>query len=428
MHDQRSNPGARYPLAELKSKSSKYPMLHAIRDRRSRLKILCVTPWFPARPGEQRGNFVYDSVEALSLLGHQVTTLVCEPWRPKFAARLAAEWGQESVNPDNYKPQHDVRTTFHGAIPRNYLRPISNAMLELQVGRVVRGLVAELKPDIIHGHTESLAPVIARVGKELGIPTAITLHGINTEPKLRTARHHSYIGRGLANVSRVILVGRPLERYFSEIIGDTSHVRVVHNGFRAATIRFENGDRARKDLRFISVSNLQEGKGIDLTLKALGALAVEGRGNWTYTVVGDGPQSGELKTLAANLNLTDKVTFTGAWPHARIFELLRHADVFVLPSLPEAFGIAYLEAMSAGLLAIGVAGQGPEAFIRHGRSGLLLEGNGLHALTSCLRGVIDDPASWQAAAFEGQRVATQDFTLRQHALHLTEVLVEACQG
>jgi glycosyltransferase involved in cell wall biosynthesis len=111
---------------------------------------------------------------------------------------------------------------------------------------------------------------------------------------------------------------------------------------------------AERALHFVSVSNLHEGKGIDLNLEALSRLHRDGLTNWTYTVIGDGNQRADLQALVHEFGLDSKVEFAGARPHEEIPQYLAAADVFILPSYREAFGIAYLEAMAAGLLVVGV--------------------------------------------------------------------------
>ena len=178
-------------------------------------------------------------------------------------------------------------------------------------------------------------------------------------------------------------------------------------------------------MRFISVSNLAEGKGIDLTLQALAALPGDTPRDWNYTIVGDGPQRPSLEKLAADLGLASRVTFTGAWPHGRIYEQLFAADIFVLPSYREAFGIAYLEAMAAGLLAIGVTGQGPGAFVTSGETGLLVEPRSVPDLAGALAWTLHHPEEARTLADRGRRRAITEFTWRKHGMAMSRVLAEA---
>jgi teichuronic acid biosynthesis glycosyltransferase TuaC len=86
-----------------------------------------------------------------------------------------------------------------------------------------------------------------------------------------------------------------------------------------------------------------------------------------WAVVGDGPERGRLERLATELGLADRVRFTGALPPAQAVEEARRAAVFVLPSVDEAFGVAYIEAMAGGVPAIGCRGEdGPEEIAASG--------------------------------------------------------------
>lgn len=91
------------------------------------------------------------------------------------------------------------------------------------------------------------------------------------------------------------------------------------------------------------------------------------------------------------------------------------ADVFVLPSYREAFGVAYVEAMAAGLLAIGVAGQGPEAFIKHEETGLLVRPLDVESIVSTLRSVIHGKERMRRIALTGRDFVWREFTWAHHA-------------
>ena len=201
--------------------------------------------------------------------------------------------------------------------------------------------------------------------------------------------------------------------------------RIVHNGFRMPSAEACGGRAAwRPPLRFVSVSNLHEGKGIDLNLQALGGLHHKGLRNWAYTIVGDGRERASLELLATALGIAEQVNFVGAVNHDTVYGYLAEADVFVLPSYREAFGVAYLEAMACGLLTVGVRGQGPSAFIRDGETGLLVEPNDVASLAACLQETFENPAHMQGIALKGRDFVHGAFTWRGHAEHLIDILHE----
>jgi teichuronic acid biosynthesis glycosyltransferase TuaC len=86
-----------------------------------------------------------------------------------------------------------------------------------------------------------------------------------------------------------------------------------------------------------------------------------------WVVVGDGPERPRLEALAGELGLRERVRFTGALAPDDAVAEARKGAVFVLPSVDEAFGVAYVEAMAGGVPAIGCRGEdGPEEIAAHG--------------------------------------------------------------
>src|SRR5439155_15904298 len=80
-----------------------------------------------------------------------------------------------------------------------------------------------------------------------------------------------------------------------------------------------------------------------------------------YAIVGDGPERVALEGLAARLGVAARVDFHGQLEPTAAIELARRCTLCVMPSTEEAFGVAYVEAMAAGVPAIGCRGEpGPE--------------------------------------------------------------------
>jgi glycosyltransferase involved in cell wall biosynthesis len=149
-------------------------------------------------------------------------------------------------------------------------------------------------------------------------------------------------------------------------------VRFVPNGFdRALVERVTRSVRPSHDPRVVSVGNLVPGKGVHLVLDALRRVPADVP--WTYDVVGDGPERGRLQALVAERGWSSRVRFHGALAHEAALAVVAGARVFALPSSPEAFGIAYLEAMALGVPVLAVRGEGPEAFVHDGEDGWLVE-------------------------------------------------------
>lgn len=125
----------------------------------------------------------------------------------------------------------------------------------------------------------------------------------------------------------------------------------------------------REGISFISVCSLIERKNIDVNLRALAGLdpAID----WTCTIVGDGPQRRDLEELAGRLKISGRVVFTGWLNEEQIRSELDRADVFILVSVRETFGLAYLEAMARGCLVVCTAGTGVDGIIRDGENGFV---------------------------------------------------------
>ena len=103
----------------------------------------------------------------------------------------------------------------------------------------------------------------------------------------------------------------------------------------------------------LSVSRLTPKNGLDLVIQALPLVR-----DIDFWVVGEGDQRGALEGLAKKLGVAERVRFLGYVPHDRLNEYLHKAHAFIRVSRDEGFGIAYLEAMAAGIpiISTGVGG------------------------------------------------------------------------
>jgi glycosyltransferase involved in cell wall biosynthesis len=99
-----------------------------------------------------------------------------------------------------------------------------------------------------------------------------------------------------------------------------------------------------KCIKFISVGSLISKKGFDRAIVALSQLKDF---DWKYEIVGDGPSRHDLEQLIVSFNLQDKVTLSG-WS-SNLEEKYHNADIQLVPSRFEGFGLVAIEGMSTGL-------------------------------------------------------------------------------
>lgn len=123
-----------------------------------------------------------------------------------------------------------------------------------------------------------------------------------------------------------------------------------------------------KKLKIITLSKLIKRKNIDLVIKAL----LEVNFNYEYSIYGEGVEYKKLKKLIKKYNLDDKIKIYPFIEHNLIWEKLDENDVFVLPSINETFGISYLEALSRGLIVVGVNNTGIDGIIENNKNGFLI--------------------------------------------------------
>lgn len=140
----------------------------------------------------------------------------------------------------------------------------------------------------------------------------------------------------------------------------------------------------------VAVSRHDPRKGVDVLLEALALLAARGT-PFRACLVGAGPLLERHRALAARLSLAGRVALPGYVPDA--FELLRRADVYVLPSRTEQSGsLALLEAFQAGRACVASSCDGIPEDVTDGGDGVLVPPGDAEALAAALAALLADPA------------------------------------
>jgi glycosyltransferase involved in cell wall biosynthesis len=234
------------------------------------------------------------------------------------------------------------------------------------------------KPDIIVSHLYNSYLNFYKVAKKHNIPFVVGIH--NSDLKLlRNKLHKKRALKVIKNADGVVFRSEALRKQFINNFGNLdSPVFVANSGLPSNYTSYakklldnKHFIQNSKHIKFISACSLVKLKHIDKVLRALSNIQKEGYTNWSYTIIGDGPEENKLKKLMKDLHIESSVNFTGRLPREQVFEQLKEHHIFVMPSYPETFGLAYLEAMAAGCIVIGTKGWGIDGIVNDGVNGFL---------------------------------------------------------
>lgn len=164
------------------------------------------------------------------------------------------------------------------------------------------------------------------------------------------------------------------------------------------TLRRDWGLQGRRVLLTVGRMDARERyKGHERVIAALPQLLALGH-DVVYVVAGEGDDVERLRAVAAEQRLTDRVRFIGALSPDQLPDAYRAADVFVMPSTGEGFGIAFLEAMACGTPAVGLAAGGATDALGDGELGAAVaEADLTDTLARMLDAPRPDPRALSAA-------------------------------
>jgi teichuronic acid biosynthesis glycosyltransferase TuaC len=275
--------------------------------------------------------------------------------------------------------------------------------------RALDRLHAEWRFDVLHAHC--LAPAghaAARwVRRRSGPAFVVSAHG----PDMINVPENSSVGRracvaAMAVANSVFANSTWAARRCEEIAGRPLPVRVLHLGadLPSALHSSSNGT-----VRMVTVAHLVARKRHGVVLRALAQLDPARRPE--YMVIGDGPCRPGLERLAAELGVADRVRFLGQLPNPEAVARAAACDLFVMPGVEEPFGVAFVEAMAAGLPAIGSRGEGgPEDIAAAGPGMVLVEPDDPAALAGLLDQLTRDRAELARLGVAARETVAANFT------------------
>lgn len=251
--------------------------------------------------------------------------------------------------------------------------------------KVVGRYVGEFgQPDLVHAHSVKWAGVAAQsINLRFGLPFIVTEHSTAFPRGAVEAWERDHFRRAFAAASRVLAVSRALAASLAPYV-DPESVQVVPNVVDTEFFTLPPRSRSREPFTFLAVAALRRKKGLDLLLKAFGAAYGDSGDAVQLRIAGGGPLADELEQLARRLGVEDRVDFLGELSRRDVRREMWEANVAVLPSRVETFGVVVIEAMATGLPVLATRCGGPEEIVTRD-TGWLVEPEDVRALAEGLR-------------------------------------------
>ncbi len=303
-----------------------------------------------------------------------------------------------------------------------FLRPHSLLMyLNMLVSAM--WIVLRHKIDIIHVGKNLPEGYIARiVSKTLRVPYVIYAHGeeitiCQGDPKLAPTIRPVY-----DDAAAVIANSTFTVETLAKAGVRTEHVTQISPGVDADTFCPAAPDDelvSRLGLEgkvvLLSVGRLTLRKGHDQVISALPRI-LEAVPNLVYVIASDGEEREHLEELVAKHGVGGAVHFLGAVDVDSLPRLYNTCDIFIMANreLPggdiEGFGIVFLEANACGKPVIGGASGGTSDAIRHGQSGLRIDGTSIDEIVDAVTTLAADAEKRQAMGTFGRKLVLENYT------------------
>ena len=345
--------------------------------------------------GSGSGVYTMNIAKSLVKLGHEVCIIMPENQKVKEIQDIKLHPVYfNGITPDALSFNFPCFTTH----PRSNMNFYDLNLQELNeyinaFDKAIKEEVEAFRPDIIHvGHIW----ILGHLASKYNIPYVITTHGTDLLGYMKSTRYNAFAESAIKNASKVITISNENKKLVEYLFPQyKDKCTLLPKGYDVSKFFIKEVDKS-KFLKSIGINDnynkiityvgkFTEIKGIDILIKAVTLYDSDD----TLTVlVGDGKLFEKLKSISKILEAKN-VVFLGNQSPDLICDLYNIADVSVVPSRSEAFGLVVIEALACGLPVIGSNIGGIKDIINDD-VGLFFNCNDYHDLKDKLKLVLEE--------------------------------------
>ena len=296
---------------------------------------------------------------------------------------------QDASTPEVIEDGENVRVVHLEAGPR---RPVDKGRLHQYLDQFEENMIrfasaAGLTYDLLHSHYWLSGRVALRLQERWGLPHVTMFHTLGeVKNRARVTEHEAPLRiqvehRLATQADRIVCASQHEKHLLARLYdADPERVAVVPCGVDLDLFRPQDKEAARRALGYrderiiLFVGRIEPLKGIDILINAAAQLGEES--DFHVLIVGGDRRSRQqvshLQELASDLGIGERVCFLGAVDHEQLPLYYNAADVCVVPSYYESFGLVALEAMACGTPVVASRVGGLTGTVRDGETGYLI--------------------------------------------------------
>ncbi|MRH42424.1 N-acetyl-alpha-D-glucosaminyl L-malate synthase BshA [Aquibacillus halophilus] len=285
------------------------------------------------------------------------------------------------------------------------------------------------KLDILHVHyamPHAICAILARDIAKHDVKIVTTLHGTDITVLGIDKSLKKMIKHGIENSDAVTAVSNSLVKQTKEMLEIEKDIEVVYNFVDENEYHFQENPVLKSQYRIanhekviVHISNFRKVKRVEDVIYAF--KKITNRVPSKLLLIGDGPEYSEIYQLVQDLNLHNNVLFLGK--QKNVAEILSIADLKLLLSEKESFGLVILEAMACGVPCIGSNVGGIPEVITNNYNGFITELGDIDMVANKAIQLLTDDKLWQQFSEHGIEHVKRNFNSKK-ILHQYEQLYD----
>lgn len=303
--------------------------------------------------------------------------------------------------------------------------------------------IKALKLDVIHVHSPFSMSFYAKVvAKQLGIP-AICTHHTNFEyylhyvpPLIRPSVEQT---RKLMTYwtylfDKVVAPTEKIRELLKEWGVPEKKLKTIPTGIDMASfekelkwdIRSEYAiDDDQKILLF--AGRIGQEKNIDFLIRTFKKLLGK-RNDLYFVIIGEGEEKENLEKLTEELDLTNRIIFTGGKDREYVIDAYKAADIFWFASFTETQGLVILESMAAGTPVVALGRLGVYELLKNGNAGgIMLDELNEEAFMTAVVGLLKDPEEYERLSHLGKTFVKKHYSLKHTIDEMVKLYIETIE-